>query len=198
MNKKIFLICFLILPMSDAPFPKYIKMKFNECSKNLQHCTILRKTKEILTQCCGCSGHGICNSGTCVCDVGYTTDPTQVNGCWGYCGYKQKEYVTIICLQVFLGWIGVADFYLEKIVIATCKLLLFLLTLFINPLFICTIKRCCGRQMDDMGIGTKKFYYFPASLLGFLVLIVWSIDCFLYGFGYYHVDGNSIAIYFNN
>ena len=74
-------------------------------------------------------GHGLCEDNVCVCDDQYVNRyPHELEG-ENYnelvCSYKQKRTLVAFLLQLFLGLLGTAQFYLGNIGLGCGQLILF-------------------------------------------------------------------------
>ena len=80
------------------------------------------------------------NNGTCICDKMWITSRNSTVDC----NYKQKEWLTALLLQIFLGGVGAGNFYTGNIQYAVPQLLLGIVGFVLGCVSICVFC-CCAR-----------------------------------------------------
>ena len=175
--KKIFLFIFLFLKVNCALDPSCIPVQ-----------TCVDGSK--------CSAHGKCfydlilyfqNNQTdplltCICNYGYTDDPTDKSI---KCCYLKKSQFIAFIFEFIIGF-GLGHFYLGNVLLAIAKLLCFIILCCSFYLIGC----CFYYKDEDLNhINEKKLSYILFNfwmIISFFIFVIWQlIDAVLFGLNYY-------------
>lgn len=131
---------------------------------------------------------GDCNSNnTCVCKNGWITYGN--NGL--NCDYQQKDWLTALLLQIFLGGFGAANFYTNNIKYAIPQLLIGISGLFVPCILGCVM--CCRRKGKFVGLSILITFIVLCSLV---TIAWWIADVVRYATNVVP-DANNIPLYKN-
>ena len=129
---------------------------------------------------------GICNADLCICEDGFTTVNNKYiknNGI--FCNYRLKYRFVAFLLEFFFPF-GVGHFYSGKKILASIKLGLFVLMI-----FMCCAALCC---VNVKAINSCSFVISLILILSLIGLIIMEIfDLLFYAIGFYN-DGNGIEM----
>lgn len=126
-------------------------------------------------------GKGTCYENTCICSIGFTTQPKSKIDC----EYEQKEHSISFFLEFFLPF-GSGHFYAERVFFGIIKLCLFTLLCVFWCGDICglRIRFTLNSRWDKIHIGTVLI-----NLMAFSCLHLVDLICF--GFNFYK-DGHGV------
>lgn len=128
-----------------------------------------------------CSFNGIYfnSTGECRCDRGYTNPQ---------CNYEQKSQLTAFLTQLFVGYLGVADFIVGRIGIGVGKLILSMFGSCGIAILICVLSVCFDKRF------AAKLGSLIAILVALGVFVWWLTDTILFGMNKIP-DGNGVVLY---
>ena len=146
-----------------------------------------------------CDGHGQCSSdGTeCICDSGYATsfkDSYNSHNSYMQCSYAQKTQQTAIILQVFIGYVGAAHFYVGNAVLGIFALMTFIFSI-ISPFCLehCCIEPCCPKCLPRQSEDRKSVVDGCKYTFRAIIILWWLIDIIIFSLNKY-TDGNHVEL----
>jgi len=182
-SNKIFLIIILLIININKSFANNLRHLNNELLTNSSSSN--SSSNLLCNNNFDCNNHGQCNieNGICYCDDGYINK---------FCDYKQKSRTIALLLQIFIGWSGASDYYIERLKTQTLiSETGFIKTFLIS--IICPIICCCIALIPTISNLTnqekKDIIFMIPKLILIIIHLWWLIDIFMFAFVY--KDGNN-------
>lgn len=171
------------------------------CLINSSYATTFRELKQILpnevvsfaksddfncTDKADCNYRGQCTeTGKCKCNDGYITFKPSKDI---QCNYEQKNTVTAFCLQLFFGYVGIGEWYLENNDIAGGQLGLFL------GIFVLICIAMCAGLKSDGDTPALAMLIGCICCLAFVGMIIWDVYTIVIIGSGTETDGNGASI----